>query len=151
MAFPVGLEAMHRTHPQAMMEAIQTELFWELANTKPDQSMHYILHDLAYDAPWLHGALVEPILTWVRKHELPSRDALRYSLHILKHGGVDPGELATIAQDKVAAEQPSEHLPYWYAIWVDAEPDTGVIAVGTGLPGSVPTRVRTPRSSSSPR
>ena len=135
--FPRWLEAMHRANPQAVMETIQTELFWELANTNPDQPMHYILHD-AYYAPWLHGALVEPLLTWVREHELPSRDALRYSLHILKHGGVDPAELVTIAQAKVATEQSDEHLAYWYATWVDAEPDTGVIAVGNWLTGLGP-------------
>ena len=39
---------------QAVMEAIQNELFWELANTKSDQPMYDILHDLAYFAPWLH-------------------------------------------------------------------------------------------------
>ena len=136
--FPRWLEAMHRTHPQTVMEAIRTELFWELSNPKPEQRIHYILHDLVYYAPWLHGALVEPLLTWIREHDLPNRDSLRYSLHILKHGGVDPTELVTVAQAKVAAERSSEHLPYWYAIWVDAEPDTDVIAVRDWLAGLGP-------------
>ena len=136
--FPSWLEAMHRAHPHAVMEAIQTELSWELANTEPDQPMHYVLHDLTYYSPWLHGALVEPLLTWVRENDLPSHDTLRYCLHILKNGGVDPAELGTVAQTKVAAERSSEHLPYWYAIWVDAEPDTGIVAVASWLAGLVP-------------
>ena len=131
--FPSWLEAMHRAHPHAVMEAIQTELSWELANTKTDQPMHYILHDLTYHAPWLHGALVEPLLTWVRENDLPSRDVPRYCLHILRSGGVDPAELGIVAQAKVEAERSSEHLPYWYAIWVDAEPDTGIVGVANWL------------------
>ena len=132
--FPGWLEATYRAHPNAVMNAIQTELFWELANTKTDQPMHYILHDLTYYSPWLHGALVEPLLTWARVHDLPSRDALRYCLYISSRGGgVDPAELGIVAQAKAEAERSSEHLPYWYAIWVDAKPDTGIVAVANWL------------------
>ncbi len=127
--FPGWLEVMHRAHPQAVMEAVMTELYWELVNTKTDQSMSYILHDLAFHAPWLHGALVEPLLTLVRNNYLPNFKALRYSVRILKGGGVNPRELGLLAQAKVATEQSGERLPHWYAIWVDAEPDTGITAV----------------------
>ena len=106
---------------------------WELASAKPDQITHKILHDLAYHAPWLHGPLIEPLLAWVRVHDLRSQNVLRYSLHILKSGGVDPAELSLVAQAKVADQRSGEHLPYWYAIWVDADPDTGVIAVADWL------------------
>ena len=127
--FPDWLEAMYRAYPQTVLEAVQTELFWELANTKPDQSLYYILQDLAHHAPWLHGALVNPLLKWIRTSDLPGVDALHQSLRILKSGGVEPAELGTVARAKVAAEQSREHHPYWYAIWVDAESDTGIIAV----------------------
>ena len=138
--FPGWLEVMHRAHPRAVMEAVLTELYWELGNTRPDQPMSYILHDLAFHAPWLHGALVEPLLTRVRENDLPNFKALRYSIRILKGGGVNPAELGLLAQAKVAAEQSSERLPYWYAIWVDAEPDTGISAVEKWLAGLDPKR-----------
>ena len=46
---------------------------------------------------------------------------------------MEPTELATVAQSKVAAEQPDDHLPYWYALWVDSEPNTGISAVANWL------------------
>ena len=127
--FPVWLEAVHRAHPRPVMEAVQTELFWELSNTRPDQPMHYVLHDLAIYAPWLHRALVEPLLQWIRTNKLPSDDALRHSLRILSGGGIEPEGMAMLAKNKVANEPSGEHRPYWHAMWVDADADTGVGAV----------------------
>ena len=136
--FPAWLETMYRAYPQSVTAAIQTELFWELANAKPDQTTHKILQDVAFHAPWLHRPLVEPLLTWVRTHDLPSQNVLHYCLRVLKSGGVDPAELAFLAKAQVASQQSGEHLPHWYAIWVDAHPDAGVIAVADWLAGLGP-------------
>ena len=127
--FPRWLEAMHRARPSAVLEAVETELFWELANTEPDEPMHYILQDLAHYAPWLHGALVEPLLTWLSANDPPNDDTLRHILRILKGGCRNSPELATLAVAKASQGQCNEHRPYWYAIWVDAVPETGVVAV----------------------
>lgn len=131
--FPSWLEAMYRVHPEAVMEVLQTELFWELSNTHPDQSTSYVLHDLIHYAPWLHDAVAEPLLTWVRENDPPNDNALHYIIGILRGGGSGPGELAKVAQFKIAAGLPDEHAPYWYALWVDAEPVTGVSAVAKWL------------------
>ena len=85
--FPAWLESMHQAHPQAVMEAVEAELFWELANTPPNQPMHYFLQDLANYAPWLHSALVEPLLTWLLANDPPSDNALDHVLRILNSGG----------------------------------------------------------------
>lgn len=127
--FPSWLESMHRAHPEPTMEAIETELFWELAHTEPGQSMHYILHDLAVYSPWLHGSLVGPLLNWLRKSDPPSDDALVHILRILKGGCSDPAVLAALAEAKAKHGRMGEHRAYWYAIWVDAHPGTGVEAV----------------------
>ena len=132
--FPRWLEPMYEACPKETLEAVLTELFWELDNTKSDEPLHYILHDLVFYAPWLHGAFAEPLLSWVRCHQLPSDDALRYSLRILRGGDLPPSELAMIAKEK-AADHSSERCVSWYALWVDAEPETGVDAVTTWLDG----------------
>ena len=132
--FPRWLEPLYEAYPKEAIEAVLTELFWELDNTKSDEPMHYILHDLVFYAPWLHGALAEPLLSWIRSHQLPSDDALRYSLRILRGGGLHASSLATIAKAK-AAERSGEHCASWYALWVEAEPETGVDAVTTWLDG----------------
>ena len=135
--FPRWLEPLYRARPEAVLEAIQTELFWELDNTEPNRPMNYILEDLAASAPWLHEALARPLLDWTHSHNIPSDDALRYCLRILKGGGLDSTELVAAAKAK-AADHLNPHCPNWYAIWVDEQPDTGVDAVRKWLDGLGP-------------
>ena len=131
--FPAWLKSMHRARPQAVMEALETELVWELAHTEPGQPMHYILHDLAVYAPWLHGSLVGALVTWLQANDPPSDDLMSHILRILKGGCSNPAELAALAEVKATQGHASEHRPYWYAIWVDADPDTGIEAVANWL------------------
>ena len=132
--FPRWLESMYEEFPKEVLGAVLTELYWELDNTNSNESMHYILHDLAYYAPWLHSALAKPLLSWIRCRQLPSDDALRDSLRILKSGALHTSELAVVAKTK-ASDHSSEHCASWYAHWVDVEPETGVDAVTTWLDG----------------
>ena len=132
--FPRWLEPMYEAYPKEALEAVLTELFWELDNTESDQPMSYILHDLVFYAPWLHSTLAKPLLSWIRFHHLPSDDALRFSLRILRGGGVRPSELAIVAKSK-AADHSGEHCASWHALWVEAEPETGVEAVTVWLDG----------------
>ena len=131
--FPAWLEAMHRAYPRAVMDAVGVELFWELAHTDPGQPMHYVLHDLAIYAPWLHESLFGPLLTWLQENDPPSDDALRHILSILKGGSRSATQLAAVAKAKATQAGISEHRPYWYAVWVDAAPDSGIVAVENWL------------------
>ena len=131
--FPSWLEAMYRTYPQAVIDAIQSELSWELTNTQPGQPLHHILDDLNVYAPWLHTAIADLLLERMRAHDVPSCEALGGCLSIMRGSNVEPTELATVAQSKVAAGQPDDHLPYWYALWVDSESNTGIPAVANWL------------------
>ena len=131
--FPSWLEAMHRAFPSQVMNAIQHEFTWELTNTIPEKSMHSILRGLADYEPWLHPELVEPLLAWTSIHEVPSRDALHHILLILKSGGGGAGAMAELAKLKIATSQVFADLPYWYAMWVDAEPGSGIVAVKAWL------------------
>ena len=133
--FPAWLETIYRVRPEAVKEAIETELFWELAHTEPGEPKYYVLHDLAAYAPWLHGSLVTPLLTWLQANDPPGDDALRHILHILKGGCSNVAELAALAKFKVTQATVSEHRPYWCAVWVDTDPDTGVEAVANLLAG----------------
>ncbi len=127
--FPGWLETMYRTEPQAVMEAIWTEIIFELGNTEPDQKSYGLLHDLKNYAPWLHQALIEPLLPWIREHNPPNSDTLRDCLHILKSGGICPDKLGALARNKAATARCDEILSQWYAIWVDTRPDSGIPAL----------------------
>ncbi|MDE0444129.1 MAG: hypothetical protein OXL38_18720 [Gammaproteobacteria bacterium] len=131
--FPRWLEAMYRARPVPVLEAVLAELFWELENTEPDRPMYYVLQKLAHHAPWLHAGLVAALLAWLQGNDPPGLDALRQIHRILKSGGINATELASLGALKVAARTEDNQTAYWYALWVDADPDTGVDAVATWL------------------
>ena len=135
--FPSWLEVMYRVWPQAVVHFVLTELFWELENTEPAVPMNYILHDLAFYAPWLHGALARPLLDWIRCHDLPDDEAFDYSLRILSAGEIEPSELGNVAKAK-ALDPSGAQCAYWHAVWVAAEPASGVGAVTAWLDGMGP-------------
>jgi len=131
--FPGWFESIYRAYPQVVLEFIQLELDWELENTDPKTPMKYLLHKLAFFAPWIHKELVKPLLLWVERNPVLKSDLLLYVIRIIKSGGVDPMKLAAIAQARFSSSPSAEDASYWLAQWVDVEPDSGVSAVDAWL------------------
>lgn len=119
--FPNWLERVHRIYPELVLNAVLTELYWELAHTTADQSMHYILHDLVNYAPWLHKYLVPSILNWMKQYDTLNPDALRYCIHILMSDNTYCEAVSDLAQLKIANNLAHEQLATWYAVWVDLD------------------------------
>ncbi len=124
--FPSWFEVLFRAFPEIGREAVLTELGWELEQSVGEKALHYILHDIFYHAPWLHGEVAPLILDWLRKNESPNADALRYSLNILASSGTDAGELAALAAAKIKAGVSEEQGPRWFALWVDTDPKAAI-------------------------
>jgi hypothetical protein len=131
--FPNWLPDFYKTHPRQTMAAVRRELVWELANSKPDQAMHYILHDLAYYAPWLHREIAPILMDWIAQNEIPNHDVMRHSLTIIASGEIAAEQLAETARAKIEHGAPADQLPIWYALWVDNEPETSIAALETWL------------------
>ena len=131
--FPSWLEKSFTLKPVIVLDFVLTQLFWELANTDPDQPMHYILQDLVYSAPWMHNALAEPVLKWVSSNTLPNNYVVGHCLRIMISGGVGRADLAQLAADKITKRDNPTLDPMWFALWVDADPETGIPAVETWL------------------
>jgi len=127
--FPRWLEHLHKAAPTLVIEAICTEMEWELANSEPDQPMHYILHDLVYYAPWVHQHLISPISTWLGENEIRNPSVLSHCIHILQSADVDGNTVLKLAKSKIAHPAPKNQLAIWYALWVDREPESGIFAV----------------------
>ena len=127
--FPRWLEQLHRIYPDMVMEAVFTELQWELEHTKSDQQMHYILHDLVYYAPWMHPFLVSPIVAWLEQNGILNRDVLRYCLRILISGDVPKATLLRLVKAKILLPMERKNLAAWYALWIDLDSEEGVPAV----------------------
>jgi hypothetical protein len=131
--FPAWFQRFYEAHPDHVRNAILTELFWELEQATAEGNLHYVLHDLVYYAPWLHPVLAEPLLAWLEANEPKNFDSLRYCLAIVVGADIDGQRLANVAAAKARSGGPNIHLPMWYAIWVDNDPDAAIPALSTHL------------------
>ena len=124
--FPEWFEPLYRAFPALGRDAVTAELDWELAHSVGEQSLHYILHDILYHAPWLHAEVTPLILNWLRAHDVPNSDALRYCLNILAGSGTAAEALAQLAADKARRTAFDDQSPRWFALWVDADPSVAI-------------------------
>ncbi|MBA55472.1 MAG: hypothetical protein CMK89_13540 [Pseudomonadales bacterium] len=133
--FPRWLETMHKAYPEQVLKAVWQELHWELVNTRVDNPMHYILQDIVYHAPWLHGQLTPLLQQWIEDNPDSDWEVLRDCFHILDTEQVPIEWLTSFAQSRVSASGSAEDSTKWYALWVDTDPETGIAAVESWLAG----------------
>lgn len=124
--FPSWLEAMYKAYPEKVFGAIWTELKWELENTTSDNSLHYILHDLVFYAPWIHERLGLELLNYLRIHIVSNIDCLRYCIRLLSTIDHLRTELLVLARGNVAIYDSVEKQSPWYALWVGLDPESGI-------------------------
>ncbi len=131
--FSGWLEAIHKSKPQAVAKAAWAEIAWELDNAKPKQHPVGLLHKVTNHAPWLHQDISRQIMSWL-EHKTPlNADMQSCCLYILKSGGVNANELAALAKSKIATKLSDDQCSQWHALWVDAQPETGIIALSKHL------------------
>lgn len=136
--FPSWFEPLYRVFPDIGRDAVTTELTWELEHSVAEHPLHYILDDILYHAPWLHGDVAPLILEWLRTHDMPNAIALRYCLNILAGGGIAAEDLATLAADKGKGTTLVEQRPRWFALWTDTNPSAAIPALKAVLEGLSP-------------
>ena len=131
--FPSWFERMYHKFPTLTKEAVLKELLWELENTEADNSLHYILSDLAYRAPWLHAEIAPAILKWVEDN--PTRISVNshHCIHILVNGRTDPVRLASLAKQQMENINDADSIAVWHALRVDCEPIHGIPELGQWL------------------
>lgn len=126
--FPSWFERMYKAFPKMTVDAVMQELIWELENTT-DQSLHYILHRVIYGAPWLFSLIAPQILNWISINPGKINTNQHYCLQILAKGGIQPNELAKLANRERLNTNQLESIARWYAITVDCDPDNGIPAL----------------------
>ena len=131
--FSSWLEQFHQVYPELVLDAVFTELQWELAHAEPDRSPNYILRDLVYYTPWMHKFLAPSISAWLRKNEILNHDALRYCIHILRSGEADVEIVSNLAQSKISSPAANEQLATWHALWIDQDAANGIPAAESWL------------------
>jgi hypothetical protein len=127
--FPGWFEPLYRVFPDIGRDAVTTELAWELEHSVAEHPLHYILDDILYHAPWLHGEVAPLILHWLRTHDMPNAFALHNCLNILTGGSTAPEDLAMLAAEKSKVTTLVEQRPRWFALWVDTEPGAAIPAL----------------------
>ena len=133
--FPAWFERMHQAFPVLVQEAVTNELVWELENTSPDDSMHYILHDLVYHAAWLHTHIAPAILEWAESHPLCIDANRNYCIYILVNGGTEAARLAELSIHQIAQTTDANSIASWYALQVDSEPENSIPKLEKWLSG----------------
>jgi len=131
--FPSWIEQVHLTYPDLVLDAVLTELHWELARTVLYQPMHYILHDLVYYASWMHQYLAPSITEWMGKNDIKNHDVLRYCIHILRNGDSDIETISRLVHSKISNNTASEQLATWYALWIDLDAEEAIPAAEVWL------------------
>lgn len=133
--FPSWFEQMHRAFPVLVEEAVLKELRWELENTESGKSMHYILSDVVYHAPWLHHVIAPVLLEWVETNPTRINTNRHYCLQILVNGGIEAAKLAALACQQIAQTNDLDSISRWYALLVDCTPANGIPEVEQWLSG----------------
>ena len=131
--FPTWFEQLYRTFPAIGREAVTKELTWELERSVAEHPLHYILHDVLYHAPWLHGEVSPLIFDWLRTIETANADRLRYCLNILVSGGIMTEGLAALAAEKAQNPRLTEQRSLWFAHWVDTDPRAAIPVLQSAL------------------
>lgn len=132
--YPGWLEHLFKVHPESARAFFWTEMQWELGNSKTDQPMHYIVHDVVYHAPWLHAIMAPLLLQWLEYNEVPSDDLQRYILSILSGGEITDRQFEDLAIRKLESEAtPASHRPVWYATFVGVRAENGIAALEAEL------------------
>ena len=124
--FPSWFERLYHKFPTLVKEAVLKELLWELENTEADNSLHYILSDLRYRAPWLHTEIAPAILKWVEANPARINKNSHHCIHILVNGGTDPARLASLARQQIENINDADSIAVWYALRVDCDPIHGI-------------------------
>ena len=127
--YPPWCEKLCLKNPNSVTELLFGELVWELTNTLEGQPSHYVLQNLVFNANWAHKAIAHRLYDWLFCNDPSDLDLLRFSLHLLKNGEIDPSRLAVLASAKARKVRNLLHVPLWYAVWVDTDPVSGIDAV----------------------
>lgn len=126
--FPSCIEQIYRAYPELTLKAVLAQFHWEIAHTDADKQKHYIIHNIAYHAPWIHQHIAPTLIEWLEKNDLQNNEVLRYCIHILLNGDADSETISKLAQSKISNNTTNKQLAAWYALWIDVDAEAAIAA-----------------------
>jgi hypothetical protein len=127
--FPSWLETLYKAFPIETLEAVKTELFWELEHASSTVHLHYVLHDLLYYAPWIHEALAPIVFDWLISYSEEISEYPEYCIKIMLGGNLIPEHLIELIKREISKEQPIGNKARWFALWVDCQAEEAIPAI----------------------
>jgi hypothetical protein len=127
--FPSWLESLYKAYPVETIEAITTELIWELEHTTTEKNQHYVLHDLLYYAPWIHKAIAPIIFDWLMKYPEKIIGFPEYCVQIMIGGDLTQASLVRLTKREIERNQSVQNIARWFAMWVDYQAEEAIPAI----------------------
>jgi hypothetical protein len=127
--FPNWLESLYKVFPKETLEAVKTELIWELEHTKLNKHLHYVLHDLSFHAPWIHEDLAPIVFDWLISYSEEISEYPEYCIKIMLGGNLTPERLIELIKREISKDQPIGNKARWFALWVDCRAEEAIPAI----------------------
>lgn len=132
--FPRWFQPLYAAHPEAAGAMVWAEVESELRRATSEQSVHRLIHDVVYHAPWMHRELAPRLADWALAATIQNLELLQYVRQILVSGNLPRARLADLARVRAGRpDTPEVQLPQWMALWVDANPSGGIPALEAHL------------------
>ncbi|GAB3047891.1 hypothetical protein GCM10027155_12160 [Acinetobacter apis] len=135
--FPSWFEKLYQLFPNKVIEAINKELVWEFESAAHDikNSYNHVIQDIFYHTPWLHNDIAPKILDWLKKNSpvFLHKDQRTYAVQILINSTLGKENFILLAKQMVAKSNSNEQKAWWYALYVDSDPQNGILSLTNWL------------------
>lgn len=128
---PSWLEAFYKRFPDQVTAYLKREIEWEV-NTTTDEPKHYVLQDIANQAPWFYSHVTTEMLSYLKRESLHSHIQQGCLKIITKLDGFSD-ELEQLAKFKISQGSCDSMAHYWFALWVDINSDDAIPALTNWL------------------
>jgi len=129
--FPNWLPGFYMMFPQAVVDAVLTEIDFELSIKSVDP-IHYVLSDASWSGAWMWDRLAPHILDRLRKH-INSYQNLLHMLKIVQGSSIDDKMIADLAAKKARSSTDIDVASQWFSVWVGVDPAVAIPALASRL------------------
>lgn len=133
--FPSWFKLFADQYPEITLVAVAREVEWELFDVTTENQPNYVIHDLAWDAPWYGEKLAPHFLDCLHTRDPVFARPLKTILGIiLRCEDVSDSDVATLCSEKIkASATPETQLHLWYAAWVSVDPAHAIARLSDAL------------------
>ncbi|SEK03824.1 hypothetical protein MAA5396_04319 [Marinovum algicola] len=133
--FPSWFKLFADQYPEITLDVVGREAEWELFDVTADDPPHYVMNDLAWDAPWYGERLAPHLLEHLRTRNPVFVQPLGIALGaILRCEDIPDGDVASLCLGKIdASTTPDTHIHLWYAAWVSVDPAPAIERLSEAL------------------